>query len=442
MNHVRLLPGYDPSTNGAPPTGPFSQTFVDYFGWQAFIALNWPVDASGAPSKTKTLVTDTTSPRVWSTYKTKDDVFRVPALAALDEACPSVPGKLRLFRTSKFGLSEFGEPGDGQPLIDRQGNFVLYDIRLNGAEVNYLTTNKLTTLSGQKAFNKTYNFPAGLGDKPGAIEIKTSWRIMTDQDDKRKYYTAPATIAVPAGSSASGKPMCIDATVGLVGMHIGQKFTNPTRFSEYWSWSTFEHTLNAPLADKPPGAKRVPVSPLNNLATRGFSPPTCTREPVKADRTAYSFYNNACDAETCPINTPPKQAGAYKWAAASPYAKAYMTPGAGGPFGTQVARCFEIYPSAEAVTATYHATLGTSPWANYMLVGAQWASAHSSEFPSDIQPFPGPIYLTNTTMETYIQTAPASPAGFGSGSCVLCHSKATDAARNPSNFSFLPFSAK
>jgi hypothetical protein len=43
-----------------------------------FVALNWPADADGRPSTTSTIVTDGTSPRVWSYYKTKDEVFSAP----------------------------------------------------------------------------------------------------------------------------------------------------------------------------------------------------------------------------------------------------------------------------------------------------------------------------------------------------------------------------
>lgn len=435
--------GYDPNTSEGGPQS-FNQTFVDYFGWQAFVALNWPVDADGRPSTGRTIVTDTTSPRVWTTFKTKDDVFGTEKSALSGTDCATKKGSLKLFRTSKFGLSDFTEAFTPYPLIDRQGNFVLYDVRLNDTEVKYLLSNNLTTKAGQQAFGKAYEFPGGSGTQVGSIEIKSSWRIMTDKDDRSRYYTSPATIVVPAEYSETDQPMCIEAVVGLVGMHIMQKFSNPSLFSNFWSWSTFEHALNAPLAD---GA---PVSPVNPRSTvTSLAPPACNRSPDPGDTTPYSFYNQACQSGTqnCPVNQPPKLQGSqtvYKWSASQPYASAYLTAGANGKYGTQVARCFALYPSALMVSKTFQAQLANSPWSNYMLVGAQWAAnttTGTGPF-QKLSPFAAPLYLANTTSETYLQTGSLTDPNKGSGSCITCHNLGTDTANNPSNFSFLPGDAQ
>ncbi|HEX7026139.1 MAG TPA: hypothetical protein VF268_02785 [Gammaproteobacteria bacterium] len=436
--------GYIPSTS-AGGTGGFNQTFIDYFGWQAFVALNWPVDKNGKPSTTETIVTDTTSPRVWSTYATKEEVFDPQVVGVDDSDCgDDDPGTLKVFRTSKFQLTSFIEAFTPYPLIDRNGNFVVYDVRLNDTEVNYLERNNLTTKQGQKAFGKPYDFTAGEGAKVGSIEIKTAWRIMTDKDDAGSFYTTDATIVVPPKFSQTGKQLCIDdVKVGLVGMHIMQKFTNPSDFSDFWSWATFEHVNNAPLADN------APVSQINAASKlKDPSPPSCSLAPNPADKTQYSFYNVACNdgKSACAVNAPPSALGdVFKWSEKQPYASAYLTKGKGGAlFGTQVARCFDIYDSADAVTNDYHSQFGNSVWKNYMLVGVQWAAAGntgSGPF-AKLKPFPAPVYLANTTLETYVQDTSVEDPKSGAGSCIICHNLAKDTAGNDSNFSFLPHAAQ
>ena len=435
MAGVPPLIGYIPDTNGG-GEGAFNQTYIDYFGWQSFVALNWPVNANGQPSTTETLTTDTTSPRVWSTYATKDEVFKPSLLGLEQEACGDMSENLLLLRASKFDLSAFTEAFTPYPLIDRYGNFVLYDVRLNSTEVTYLESNHLTTKSGQADFGKGYDFTAGLGTDVGSIEIKTSWRIMTGADPSDSFYTTDARVVIPAEHSATGEPLCIEATVGLVGMHIMQKFTNPTDFSNFWAWATFEHVGNAPLADN------APVSQINNASTlTTLAPPPCERMPDPNDKTVYSFYNAACTTEDCPVNEPPSAPGnKFKWSATEPYASAYLTD---GQYGTQVARCFDVYDSANTVTAAYRAKFGNSLWANYRLIGVQWAAASntgSGPFAS-LKPFPAPIYLTNTTLETYLQTGSVEDPTAGAGSCITCHNIAVDTAGNNANFSFLPASA-
>ena len=65
------------------------------------------------------------------------------------------------------------------------------------------------------------------------------------------------------------------------------------------------------------------------------------------------------------------------------------------------------------------------------------------EYPDPLKPFPAPIYLVNSTLETYLQNKPVidphtgEPNQNASGSCIICHDTATDSAGNKSDFSFL-----
>ncbi len=431
--------GYSPNTNAIVPGDTLGQINFDYFSWQMFVALNWPANNDGSPSGTTTIANDATSPRVWEFYKTPDEVF--PPANTPVNLCTNAAGRLLLARTSKITFSSFIEPFTPYPLIDSAGNFVLYDIKLNDVEAGYVTEHNLSTKAGQQAFGKPWDLPRGHDGTPGAMEIKTAWRVFADAADAAGYFTVPATVVVPAENSETGQTLCLDVTAGLVGMHIMQKITNPTNFSDFWVWATFEHRRNAPTAA---GAT---VSQMNDESQASGLDPVASC-PVPKDATGdWAFFNADCTngGSACQPNEPPPSPGgkdaAYIWKSAPPYAEKYLTD---GKFGTQATRCWAVYDTADKVTQAFQAALGTSAWANYELVGAQWAQAAIVEYLSPLKPFPAPIYLTNTTLETYLQIDPVidpkthAPNKNASGSCITCHDLGTDAAGNDSDFSFLP----
>src|SRR2546423_451334 len=47
----------------------------DTLAWQAFIALNWPADGDGRPSKALPL-SNTEAPRVWEFWRPADTIFK------------------------------------------------------------------------------------------------------------------------------------------------------------------------------------------------------------------------------------------------------------------------------------------------------------------------------------------------------------------------------
>ncbi|MGD1880288.1 MAG: hypothetical protein ACFB13_22645 [Kiloniellaceae bacterium] len=433
LPNLTVNAGYTPNTNAIAPGDTLGQINFDYFAWQMFVALNWPADGSA-------ITTDLAAPRVWESYKTPEEVY--PPAAPVAQACPNAAGRLMLFRSSKFKVSSFIEPFTSYPLIDSAGNFVLYDVRLNDAEAGYIAKYSLSTKAGQEAFGKPWDLPPGHDGTPGAIEIKTAWRIFSKDvqgaADAAGYFTLPATVIVPADHSETGQALCLEVTAGLVGMHIMQKITNPPEFSDFWVWGTFEHVRNAPTA------AMATVSQMNKDSTASELDPV-TSCPTPATTGDWSFFNAACTkgGAACTPNDPPPAPATgkdYLWKAAPPYAGTYLTD---GKYGTQATRCWAIYETAKTVTRQFQTALGGSVWANYELVGTQWAQAAIVEYPSPLKPFPAPVYLTNTTLETYLQIDPVIdptthlPNQNASGSCITCHALATDAAGNDSNFSFL-----
>ncbi len=439
MQDVPPMDGYTPTTNDQDPR--INQADFDYFGWQMFIALNWPADESGQPLGGDFL-DDPDAPRVWESYPGIEQVF---AGSDLNAGGCTTAGRLLLSRSAKLNSSSFIQPGTPWPLIDMAGNFVMYDVRLNPAEVAYIRTNGLDTYRGQVDFAADWNLPRGIGDTPGAIEIKTAWRVLPESEDNPMgYFTLPATLSIAAENSETGAPLCLDVTVGLVGMHIMQKVSHPEEFSKFWVWATFEHSRNAPTA------KAAPVSALNaHAAGTGKDPvDSCPiPDPAEGD---WAFFDAACrddDGAACTPNAPlGKDVEQFLWQPDQPFGANYLQ---GDGFGSQVTRCWAVYDSAQKVDTAFQAALAGSVWANYQLIGVQWAQgAHyeGGEF-DPLQPFTAPFYLANTSMETFkqiepIMADPDTPNRGGSGSCTTCHDAASDAALNRSDFSFLGSYAK
>ncbi|WP_298902065.1 hypothetical protein [uncultured Psychroserpens sp.] len=400
---------------------PEIQPSFDNFSWQSFVALNWPSDASGKPIGSN--ITDyPDSLRVWERFTEASKVFSAGDKSLAEFKSKNPKSKI-VSQDSKVAddlhLSGFLE-ADDYPLIDRNLNFVIYEVKMNAVEEQYIKDNNLNTKEGIYNYYKSKNtieLPTQTNTLPGAIEIKASWRILDQNkgDDPNKYYTQNATIFVTSENSISGEAFSFDCTIGLVGLHVLRK----THEFENWIWSTFEHIDNVP----------------DNV------------QKAQTDQEKqWSFYNSEC--LSCPVNQPPshvpgdvvKKDTVYKWNTKAPYAERYATviPGEaiGQKFGTQVTRVYPIYYCTEQLNAIWQAKLKSlgSVFENYKLVGTQWM------VPTDGTPPPlkinAPYLLANTTAETYMQET---------SSCISCHTfagieyniKAQDTTIFiPSDFSF------
>jgi hypothetical protein len=389
-----------------------AQDPFDIFTWQSFVGMNWPLDQTGKPAASA-IGTLAEAPRVWSQYKTPrqifDPAYQDPVCAGKGD--PSLP----VLKTGSFKQT------GGLPLIDKNLNYVVYDIRVNDIYADYIKDNGLDSVAGQLAFaaaDKEINIPLGyyddpvnkIGGKPGSAALKTAWKIIdtTAGDDPSRYYTINGLIAVAAEDSESGEDKCIEAKLGLVGMHIMQRTQSGN--GPDWTWSTFEHIDNAPVAEN----SRKPVDTLEEVLFDGGC-----QAPIEPQQ-SYAFFNPDCkDCETNQIN-----GTGWKWAKTPPYAASH---GIGGKYGTQVVRCWQIFEGTELVNSLWREKLQGTVWANYQSFSAQWKGANRGMmFPQGEVP----RFLTNTTMETYDQYGATS-------SCLSCHANAVTAAGQESNFSFL-----
>ena len=417
------------------------QADLDVFSWQTFIGLSWPAQENGMPDTSVTIGDAPKSKRVWQFYPSTGAVFPGQKVinCSNDEDLPV----LRL--SAKAGLGNHTDnpflESTGQPLIDRNGNFILYDIRLNEHEARWIEREGLNTIAGQKEHTDSVAFPVGwyannddrTGGSVGAMEIKTSWMILDDPAAHSDYFVMDAHVHIDSLDVEGGDaPLCFKASLGLVGMHILRKTRGPYRMSmgsgtldttnvtpQYWIWTSFEHIRNAPLATNPQDPTQYTVA-------------ISTCDPPSNISTTFNLFNPACtlpNGDPCPTNTAP--AKPYLWSTSPPYASSLLV---NGKYGTQVVRCFDIYSSTKAVNARFQEKLAGTVWANYMLIGTQWQGDPAT---SSGKPVPGsngnlPRYFSNTTLETYIQLKDF-------GSCISCHQSAKLAGNSDksANFSYL-----
>lgn len=378
---------------------PPDATPVDFeeFSWQSFVALNWPADADGNPLPGP-IGTDPRALRVWQYYPTPEAVFlpdaRRPTLGGgqpIPLACRRLLGRERLERTTrairmtaKASQVIAGENADleaivNRPLIDQNLNFIVAEIRLNPDEFEYIVNHRFYDAGVQEALTvDSISLPRGkIGGEVGTVEIKAAWRFLDPEHDRDllgRYYTERAPVYVHPQQTLDGKPLCIDALLGLVGFHIAHK----TESRPEWIWSTFEQVDNV---------RRGPGLPAN-------------RTPTLRDPRCNSRY-------MCPVNqVPPTPFG---WHSVPPYA--IEVP------ATQVVRTIEIPPLIQRINRVWQDRLRRaapdSVWQHYELIGTQWPANPKDFHPEQLEfGDPTPTVLSNSTLETYIQ--PTS-------SCIGCH---------------------
>ncbi len=323
----------------APDPGAGFSEFSD-FAWRQFVALNWPVlaDQRGQPNCDAHLGDG--DPTVWESYKTTSEIFfpdaRDPgpwntglgAERILTQAAKA---------DAKLPVEEQIAQAVGGWLIDQRGKPAYYSISVDKTSYDYVVTNGYYNAEVVSAAPKIA-FPSG------ALEVKASWKILTDADDPARYHRMQARVATfddngqPTGDTEA-------ATVGLVGMHIVYKAEG---FPQ-WTWATFEQIDN--------------VDPHQGHA---------------------SFYNADCSGDYCTPNISPKTSG-----------QPFTMP-------NQITRITPILPTVAEVNTTWQAKVAGTPWQYYQLISPQWPTDPND--PGNPQGSPTPGVVANVTMESYIQS--------------------------------------
>jgi hypothetical protein len=394
-------------------TAPFTldniQHGFDYYSWLTFLALNAPakggvIGSGPGPGGD--------APAIWSGWKDIGSIMLPGGAKPTPWGTPPVIPKIcqglapdgtdivTMVGKTPNVLSATNQPFKTGPLIDQNGQYVRYDILVNEPMFDYIVDNTLYSIAGQTAFTTPVDFPPGFvapnpppGAPPkpapgafGAIMIKVAWKPLGKNDNPAKFHTMTALVYQPAQVNPAIKESCHKAVLGLVGMHIAHKTKNDPQ----WLWSTFEHVDNVPT-DADVAAKHL--------------------------QARYNFFNPAC--KTCKINdTPPRP-----W-------DPNVVPFPGG-YHSQITRVIPITKEVIALNNAFHSLLKGKVWQNYMLISTQWPTDATST--TDPTGKPAPIYLANTTAETYIQgKVPQS-----SSNCTACHNNATTTGGHFSDFTYI-----
>jgi hypothetical protein len=397
-----------------PPPNPSEANYID-FGWQSFVALNWPSlsptsgGVNGQPD-TGALIGATAAngafvPTVWSTYRDLSTIMLNNAVdpgasytqaVTIPGGCtpigsnPVAPGFQPLFIDgSTFQNSQRVKDyinqatGNPSPLVDQEGWYTLTDIRINQSEYDYIHQNAfyagVNQAAAYKASGKLPTFPkngleSNLPPLPsyaqyGSTEIKAAWRVLDPAKDSKvipRYYTQWGYFLQPDGKTCQGP-----ALFGLIGLHILR--LTPTTGAT-WFWASFEQVDNT----MPPAG--IPAT----LAAANTPNGNCT-----------SSYNVA----------PPEATGNIPWNNTNtPNNLCQVTP---------------IPANVQAANTTYQGKLGGTVWQYYQMVNTLNPCPVGA---SGCASFP-PIYDTtpaneanlsifaNTAIESYAQ----------SSSCLDCH---------------------
>ena len=425
------------------PNGVEVQKQYDCLSWLTFIALNWPAEKGcrGVPDRDAPF-TKSGGPRVWETYKAIFEIFQSqdPFWDPSDQKWNDSPqaiecsgmanGKKITHRTTKAPIgqnveNEFLEAlstGFGT-LTDQAGNLLRYEVRLNRDIYEFIIDNGYA-ITG----NYSYNGPITseglfLPDNTtgftgqGTMEIKAAWKVLTEQDDPKRYYTSEAVIFDPESSTP-----CSEATLGLVGLHITHKNFNAPQ----WVWATFEHVDNVPpLGSNGDGRQYT----LFSESCAAAEPDNCWsfQQPIASEEFRCCS-NLELNPRVFPMQTDD-------------------TPGT----PNQATRLNPLRDSG--LNAKFQKILADagSPFQYYVLVGSEYPEGgRDPENSSKIRTRPCkpigavrvppvsencytqiPGDLRNTSMETYMASFGEGTEHFSSDSCLNCHGAVG------ANFSFI-----
>ena len=129
--------------------------------------MNWPLAADGTPAAALTAAPGTR--RVWSRFARRDDVFRRNHAAVCPDSADATVYTRDLAQV------------DGTVLIDRSGNFTVYETRLNPVAEAYIRDNALDSRAGQAAFDpQPVEFPHAriAGEAATPPQIVRCWDLM------------------------------------------------------------------------------------------------------------------------------------------------------------------------------------------------------------------------------------------------------------------------
>ncbi|MEM7148046.1 MAG: hypothetical protein AAF591_23285 [Verrucomicrobiota bacterium] len=467
-----------------PPVLP-TQDQMYRFAWDSFIALNWQYENGAIRGEP-----DTTAPPipifgnapneaspfvVWETYFVPPDVF-IPNPPSNPNDYPVIWGQpsfldintgFRNLIPTNYGPVEFFAPGINQPythanvptgpVSDKNRNYLRYEVTMGQSYFDYVRTfqyynaNIQTTVvqnyidfawanqARPPANDTTYFQPVPNGTEPyvpqtpwaqqGMVEVKASWRVLSDNDVPQRYFRRLMRLPIPSTNPQQYE----DRLMGLTGLHIHR--VTPTGHLP----STFEHIDNVKLFKRPGDPLPLPATPALNPGPKPPFPYHWFKRFPYLKRFLHYFvaaWNRHYQNHSSP-----------------PYPNGYEVNGLTGQPGIippaflakndpippvdqrreiNVSRSTPIPKAVQEINRQYQSQLGNSVWRYYQLIGTQGLSGtENNPYVTPNNPnlgpgipnknlgpgIPGPQYsettdLVNSTLESYTQPG---------WSCARCH---------------------
>ncbi len=250
------------------------------FGWQTFVALDWPAltpnsgGVLGQPDTSASIGATANGafvPAVWNTFRDVSTImlangadpgssYNKPVTVAgscqaLGGGNPVAPGFQPLYvDNSSFPQATLPKNYTNEaftgPLIDQEGWYTLEQIFVAPSEYAYIQGNGYylgqNQVNAYKANGQLVGFPKnGQGmnlpawAQYGALEVKATWRVLDPVADKAvipRYYTQWGYFMQADGTTCQGPVL-----FGLIGLHI-LRLTPSTGAT--WFWASFEQVDN------------------------------------------------------------------------------------------------------------------------------------------------------------------------------------------------------
>ena len=371
--------------------GPLAQATDSDFSrdaWHTFLAL-------AAPTVGASVSLEGDNPTQWSRWSSTVDMITCnlddagcvcedgdcsnPGARQYPPACRLVPGheSLRVLASiDKFDDAIFQAKQKGlsdSPLIDVQGNFVRYEILINPPAYRYLVEggNYDWPLLRGLPESDALVFPCGsesyrggdpADDGAGSFVLKLAW--MEDGLPGEVYHKEDLLVYTPANRTENGRlPTCERKTMALVGMHVAHKTVKQPN----WTWSTWEHRLNAPdCAGLPPAGAQDPAYNTNCPAAveRDFNFASADCGDGRCQSCNLPPESNAADGQ-CDDAWVEEPSG---WCPNQP-----PNPDRGYSYLCRQVPVAENYPDADLWNQRFGAALGeNSAWSQYEMIATQW----------------------------------------------------------------------
>jgi hypothetical protein len=376
------------------------------FAWQSFLYLTQPENAGGPP---RFVLFDTPNDLFVTAGGQKLLVAAAPARNPNKRQVLSLSVRNSPHTSRNIQAKAVSQAGSQGVVVDRNNRSLYYGQHINADYVTFINS----TL-GLKNSDQIKNVDPNRGFPEGCLELKSSWRALTEDEkkpDKLKalsgsFFITEALVPTLTEDTDSAGNKTIHAhaelprpeTVALVGLHV----VGTTPGHAEFVWASFEHVENSPTPSK---ATLGPDDPINNnkgftFYRQGKTKKECNVNPVPDDTTTPAVPLAMLDASKQTLG---------------PIVDIYREFNSGDD---GVAPDQDVCNLNRSVRNKLATISDLSVWSNYQLIGAVWLKEPATDFqPGKHFPptanFAGEKKLSNSTMETFTQ--------HKNYNCFACH---------------------